>query len=290
MRKKVSLVVAIVLLACALLATTSCGGGGTDTNSPDPTGATDSQVTDQNPSTGEPAGRLICGVTEYEPMNYRENGVWVGFETEFAQLVGERLGLEVEFQMIDWAQKFNELNSGAIDAIWNGLTATSSENGVPRVDMCDMSYTYMLNTQCVVIRNDRAGDVKTRDDLDGLTLAAEAGSAGASEAEELVGDSGTVLGVAQQINAFMEVMTGAVDGAVIDVILAQGQVGTGDYANLQIAFELDPEAYAIGFRSGDPLRDRVNQVMVELFAEGLIQEIARKYGVDANLVLDTTFG
>lgn len=287
MKKRISLVVAIVLLACALLATASCKGG--DDASTPPVN-TDSQGSNQDTSTPAPASKLICGVTEYEPMNYRENGVWVGFETEFAQLVGERLGLEVEFQMIDWAQKFNELNSGAIDAIWNGLTATSSEDGVPRVNLCDMSYTYMLNTQCVVIRNDRAGDIKTRSDLEGMTLAAEAGSAGEAEAEDLIGDSGTVLGVAQQINAFMEVMTGAVDAAVIDVILAQAQVGVGDYANLQIAFELDPEAYAIGFRTGDPLRDRVNQVIVDLFAEGLVQEIARKYGVDANLVLDTTFG
>ena len=85
-------------------------------------------------------------------------------------------------------------------------------------------------------------------------------------------------------------MSGAVDAAVIDLILAQELVGTGDYADLMIAFELDPEAYAIGFRIGDPLRDRVNQVIIELFDEGLVQEIARKYGVESNLVLDTTFG
>jgi polar amino acid transport system substrate-binding protein len=123
-----------------------------------------------------------------------------------------------------------------------------------------------------------------------LELAAESGSAGEEYAQDLVGDAGSVIGVSQQINSFLEVMSGAVDGAVVDVILAKQLTGSGDYADLIIAFELDPEAYAIGFRKGDPLRDRVNGAMKELFDDGTVLELAKKYGVDANLVLDTTFG
>ena len=290
MKKLVCLVLTVVMLACMAFAVSSCGDKNNDANSSGNTGATGNTGSSGSAQNSEPTEKLICGVTEYEPMNWRENGVWTGFETEFALLVGERLGIEVEFQMIDWAQKFNELNSGAIDAIWNGFTATASEDGVPRMQLCDMSYSYMLNTQCVVIRTDRAADFRTRDDFAGKTMAAEAGSAGEPEAEDLVGDNGTVIGVAQQINTFMEVLSGSVDGAVIDLILAREQTGSGDYANLTIAFELDPEAYAIGFRKGDPMRDRVNQVMVELFNEGKVQEIAQRYGVLDNLLLDTNFG
>ena len=290
MKKLVCLVLAIAMLACMAFATASCDKGNNDANASGNTGASENTGSPEPPVNDVPLGKLICGVTEYEPMNWRENGVWTGFETEFALLVGERLGLVIEFQMIDWAQKFNELNSGAIDAIWNGFTATSSEDGVPRMQLCDMSYSYMLNTQCVVVRTDRASELTSRDSLAGKTLAAEAGSAGEPEAEDLVGDNGTVIGVAQQINTFMEVLSGSVDGAVVDLILAREQTGSGDYANLTIAFELDPEAYAIGFRKGDQMRDRVNQVMVELFNEGLVQEIAQRYGVLDNLLLDTNFG
>ena len=269
MKKIVCLIVTVAMLASLMLVAASCGGK----NEPE-----------------KAVEKLICGVTEYEPMNYRAGGNWTGFDTEFAQLVGEKLGMEVDFQLIEWSQKFAELNSGAIDAIWNGFTATASEDGVPRMELCDMSYSYMLNTQCVVVRADRAADFRARGDFAGMTMAAEAGSAGEPEAQDLVGDDGTVIGVAQQINTFMEVLSGSVDGAVIDLILAREQTGSGDYANLTIAFELDPEAYAIGFRKGDPMRDRVNQVMVELFNEGIIQEIAQRYGVIDNLLLDSTFG
>jgi len=260
-----------------MLLTASCGG---DTPPEKP------PVSEAPP----PPTKFICGVTEYEPMNYMVGGEWLGFDTEFAMLVGEKLGLEVEFQMIDWSKKFFELDAGAIDAIWNGFTATASEDGVPRMEKCDMSYSYMLNTQCVVVRKDKLGDFPSVDSLMGKEVAAESGSAGESAAKDLVGESGSIIGVAQQINSFLEVLTGAVDGAVIDVILARQLTGVGDYADLTIAFELDPEAYAIGFRKGDPLRDRVNQAMKELYDDGTLLELAKKFGIDANLYLDTTFG
>ena len=58
------------------------------------------------------AGKLICGVTDFEPMNFRDaSGKWIGFDTELAQLVGQKLKMPVEFTEIEWANKYNELNS-----------------------------------------------------------------------------------------------------------------------------------------------------------------------------------
>ena len=51
---------------------------------------------------------LTCGVTIFENMNEKdENGNWTGFESEFAMAVGEIIGMKVEFQEIDWGQKYN---------------------------------------------------------------------------------------------------------------------------------------------------------------------------------------
>jgi len=238
-------------------------------------------------------GKLVCGVTEFEPMNFRDaRGNWTGFDTEFALLVGEKLGLKVEFQLIEWSNKFIELDSKSIDAIWNGFTATANEpDGTPRMNLCDMSYSYMLNTQCVVVRTERKGEFKSLNDLVGKILAVEAGSAGETKARNLVTDSGRVIGAPAQINTFMEVKAGASDGAIIDIILAQQIAGSGDYSDLAIAdIDLGYEVYAIGFRRGDPLRDRVNQAMLELYREGKLKEIARKYNVDERLVVDANFG
>ena len=148
----------------------------------------------------------------------------------------------------------------------------------------------MLNTQSIVVRRNRLHEFRGEADLRGRTIAVEGGSAGESKAINLAGETGQTVLVLQQINTFLEVMTGAADAAIIDVILAQQLIGRGDFGDLAIAFELAPEVYAIGFRMGDPLRDRVNAVMLELYNEGKLHEIARKYGLEDRLVVDTTFG
>ena len=287
MKKIVCLMLTCFLLVGMTIATTACGGD-EPAHAPAPAPAPDPEP---EPAPAATAQVFVCGVTEYEPMNFREGGEWTGFDTEFALLVGDKLGLEIEFQMIDWAQKFTELNAGTIDAIWNGFTATALEpDGTPRMTLADMSYSYMLNTQCVIVKVERLDEFKSEADLEGKILAAEAGSAGDSEASDLVGETGSVIGVAQQINTFLEVMTGAADGAVIDFILADQLAGTGDFEDVAIAFKLADEAFAIAFRIGDPMRDKVNTVIKELYDEGILMDLAVKYGVEARLHVDTSFG
>jgi len=106
-----------------------------------------------------------------------------------------------------------------------------------------------------------------------------------------VTDSGEIIGAPAQINTFLEVKSGAADGAVVDVILAKQIAGSGDYTDLVIAgIDLGDEEYAIGFRKGDELRDKVNRIMKELYDEGILIELAKKYGLDDRLYLDVSFG
>ena len=236
--------------------------------------------------------KLICGVTEFEPMNYRDSsGNWTGFDTEFARLVGAKLGMEVEFQQIEWSRKFIDLKAGTINCIWNGMTANvvDSVTGRPRYEDVDFTYSYMLNQQAVVIRAARSGDFQSINDLTGKTVAAEAGSAGETIAREAVGESGRFIGSTAQIDTFIEVKSGAVDFALIDVLLAEQLAGTGDNSDLMIAnIEMPSEVYAIGFPKGSPLVARVNQAVAELFEEGEMQRLAVKYGLDTSLKLGTT--
>jgi polar amino acid transport system substrate-binding protein len=238
------------------------------------------------------AGKLICGVTEFEPMNYRDaRGAWTGFDTELAQLVGQKLGLSVDFQEIEWANKYQELEAGTINCIWNGFTANASESdGTKRSALVDFSYSYLLNQQCIVIRAARANDFRTVANLAGKTAAAESGSAGESYAKDAVGERGRIVGAPAQINTFLEVKSGAVDCAVVDILLAQRMAGSGDYSDLMIAnITLDNEVYAVGFKKGSDLRDKVNNALKELYEEGKLMELATKYHLENSLVLDTNF-
>lgn len=225
---------------------------------------------------------LVCGVTIFENMNEKdENGEWTGFETEFAQEVGKLLGMNVEFQEIDWTQKYNELASNAITCIWNGFTANSSDNGIKRSDLVDFTYGYMLNQQCIVIKADNAENFKTVEDLAGKTAGVEGGSAGESYAASVIGD-GTIEKYPAQNKAFIEVKTGAVDFAVMDIVLAKNICGQGDYADLMIVEDivLDSEIYAVGFKKGSELTAKVNDAIKTLFDNGTMAALATKYGFE----------
>jgi len=233
---------------------------------------------------------LTCGVTIFENMNEKdENGNWTGFETEFAQEVGKLIGMEVAFQEIDWGQKYNELNAGAIDCIWNGFTANSEDEGVKRSELVDFSYGYMLNQQCIVVKKDAVDTYKTEADLKGKKACVESGSAGASYAESVT-DKDKVFAATAQINTFTEVKSGAVDFAVVDILLAKNICGNGDYADLAIveAIELEHEIYAVGFKKGSELTAKVNEAIKTLEANGKLMELAKKYGFENVLKVTET--
>ncbi|MBE6596806.1 MAG: transporter substrate-binding domain-containing protein [Ruminococcaceae bacterium] len=233
---------------------------------------------------------LVCGVTIFEKMNVQdENGNWSGFETEFAQEVGKLLDMEVKFQIIDWSQKYNELNSGAIDCIWNGFTANSSDNGVKRSDLVDFSYGYMLNQQCIVVKADKVSEFTSEESLKGKKACVEGGSAGAAYAETVT-DADKIASTTAQVNAFTEVKSGAVDFIVVDILLAQNLCGKGDYTDLAIvdAITLDSEIYAIGFKKGSELTAKVNEAIKTLEANGKLMEIATKYGFENVLKVTET--
>ena len=63
-----------------------------------------------------------------------------------AKLVGEKLGVTVEFVVIDWDTKIMELNSKNIDVVWNGMTLT---NEVKEAMEC--TNAYCNNAQVVVV-------------------------------------------------------------------------------------------------------------------------------------------
>jgi len=265
MKKFIAIALAVVLLTTMMFTLSSCGK----------------------------KDKLVVGVTPFEPMNFQDaNGKWTGFDSEFALAVGKKLGMDIEFQEITWGQKFVELQSGAIDAIWNGMTANTIDGttGRPRHEDTDFSYSYMLNKQCVVIRTDKAGQFKSLGDLAGKKMAAEKGSAGEAIALEVLGPDVPIIDVVAQLDTFIEVKSGAVEFAIVDSILAYEMAGSGDYSDLMVAeIELggEPEVYAIGFRIGSDLVAKVNTAITDLYNDGTLTKIAEKYGLEKSLVIGT---
>ena len=271
MKKIISVVLAVLMIAGMMTVFASCGKG------------SDFEKIQEK-------GEIVVGYTVYAPMNYYdangdleadESGEFIGFDTELAKLVGEKLGVTVKFQLIEWGNKYTELTAGAIDCIWNGFTSNSKDDdGIERKDKVDFTYAYLDNAQCVIVRSADAANFTSAASLQGKKGAAETGSAGESYAKTVT-DADKVVGKASQMDTFIDLKSGAVDFIVVDVLLADKIVGKGDYANLVKAtgIEIDSEVYSIGCRKGSDLDEKINEALVELLNEGKIEALATKYDV-----------
>ena len=233
---------------------------------------------------------LIVGYTDYEPMNYTdENGKLVGFDTELAEAVAEKLDMEIKFQLIEWKNKYLELDSGNINCIWNGFTSNcADDDGVQRGDKVDFSYAYMNNEQCVVVKKANADALNSKAALADKIGTAEGGSAGEGVVKEFLANEKNYVDKTAQMDTFTEVMAGTADFAVVDKTLAKTVVGKGDYADLTIvdAIEIESELYSIGFKKGSDLTAKVNEALKELAADGTMTKLAEKYGLQNYVITD----
>ena len=279
MKKMLSLILALVL---ALTCFTACGA---KAPAADPAPATDAPATEA-PATDAAAadtdltkiqanGKIIVGITEYAPMDYKdENNEWTGFDAEFAQLFAEELGVECEFYVIaDWGKKFLELETNMIDAVWNGMTIT--EEALLNASVSD---PYVINAQVVVMKADKLADYPDAESMVDLTFAVENGSAG-QDAAESIGATKIVL-VQDQAAALMEVAAGTSDACVIDITRARAMTGEGtSYANLAYEVALTSEEYGVAFRKDSDVTAAFNAFMDKLIADGTLQALAEKYSL-----------
>lgn len=228
-------------------------------------------------------GKLVVGMTIYEPMNYKDdNGEYTGFDTEFAQAfckkLSEKLGVTVEasFQEIDWETKFIALEAGEFDCVWNGMTITPEAK-----KNASVSNPYVRNKQVVVMKKDVLSKYTTEESLMNVSFAVENGSAGAGAISDTEKYKGTITKAETQAKALMEVASGASEACVIDYTMALAMTGEGtSYADLGIALTLTDEEYGVAFRKGSDLTAEFNAVMTELVKDGTLSALAEKYKVE----------
>ena len=243
--------------------------------------AADQTAADSDMAYVQSKGTLVVGITDFAPMDYQDaDGSWIGFDADLAKAFAESLGVEVQFQTIEWDNKVMELDGKTIDVVWNGMTLTDE---VTSSMAC--SNAYCNNAQVVILPADKAANYGTVDSLSGLRFAVESGSAGMVQAEE----KGLMYtDVVDQATALLEVKSGTADAAIIDSLMAGAMVGEGtNYADLAIGPVLNAETgeqYGVGFRKGSDAAAALNEFFRQQWESGALQALAEQYGVQAALI------
>ena len=219
---------------------------------------------------------------EYPPYGYmdEETGDYTGFDLELAEAVCEIYGWELVKTPINWDAKDTELNSGAIDCIWNGFTMNGRE------DDYTWSDPYVDNSQVMVVSEDSG--INSLSDLAGKTVGVQAASAALDllESEDEGGQKelADTFAALQQFpdynNAFVELQAGSIDAVAMDIGVAKYQLESRGDGYKILDEHLNSEKYAIGFKKGNTeLCDQVNEGLQQVLSDGTFEKLAEKYGI-----------
>ena len=221
-------------------------------------------------------GKLVIGLDDtFAPMGFRDdNNELVGFDIDLANAVCEELGINAEFQPINWQAKEMELNSGNIDCIWNGMSITPE-----RQENMSLSNAYLNNK--IVIMTNTGVEIKAKEDLIGKEIGIQAGSA----ALEAVKGDDIYESIKDKLAEYptydeviLDMKSGRLDCMVIDEVY-------GSYKNSKLGniygfadINFGDDLYAIGFRKDDvELTNKINEAIKSLIESGKAKEISEKW-------------
>lgn len=274
MKKVLALLLAAVMTASLL---TACGGKETtaDAGNEEAQAEADIQTQDGAQETAALAdGVLVVGTNaEFPPFEYvDDNGEPDGFDIALIKAIGEKLGVEVKVENMEFASLVSSIGS-KIDVAIAGMTVTEE-----RQQSVDFSDAYYEAVQYVILPAD--SEIATAQDLEGKTIGVQLGTTGDFIASDDIADT-TVQQYNKGVDAVNDLINGRVDCVIIDknpaLVFAgkfEGQLVAIDGAQ----FEFGTEEYAIALPKGDAaLTEQINAALAELKADGTFDELVKTY-------------
>lgn len=259
-----------VLLAMSMgFAMVGCGSGNSGTDTGEATTASETEA-------GGSQDKIVVGLDDQlPPMGFRdENNEIVGFDIDLAKAAADKMGVEVEFQPIDWDSKELELNSGKIDLIWNGFSISDE-----RKKAMEITEPYLDNKMIIVVNE--GSDIKTKADLAGKNVGLQDGSTAvdAVEADEIHTQFASMPTYDTNILALADLEVGRVDAVVADQVVVRYYLAQNPDKKLVVLDDdFGSEVYGIAAKKGNTeLIDKLQGALDELYADGTSAEISEKW-------------
>ena len=235
-------------------------------------------------SCSKASNEFVLGLDDsFPPMGFRDdNNEIVGYDIDLAKEVANRLGLKFRAQPISWSAKEQELNTGKIDCIWNGLSITPE-----RLEALAFTKAYLNNAQVVIVRSNSG--INSLADLKGKILGVQAGSSAADAIDEKPDFKASLKSIVDfndNIMALNDLEIGGLDGVAMDSVVAEYSLKVTGKPFEILSEGLAPEQYGIAFKKDNTeLRDKVQKTLEEMAADGTVAKISEKwFGSDISII------
>ena len=239
--KIVSLALALVL-ACAALA--GCGGSKKET--------------------------LTMGTNAaFPPYEYYDGDSIVGIDAEVAQLIADKLNMQLEIKDMEFEGIIGAVQAGSIDIGMAGMTVNAK-----RQKSVDFTDSYAKGIQVVIVKEDST--IKSTDDLKGKKIGVQSSTTGDIYATDDFGED-NVKRYSNGAAAVEAMLSGVVDAVIIDNEPAKAFVKANAGTKI-LETEYANEDYAIAVsKNNTELLNKVNDALKSLIEDGSVQKIIDKY-------------
>ena len=252
--KKVLALISAAILSVACLA--ACGSS---------SGANTSSAADSS------AKETLTMVTnaEFPPYEYYEGDNVVGIDAEIAQLIADKLGMDLEIVDVAFESIVPGVQAGKYDMGMAGMTVSEE-----RLESVNFSSSYATGVQVVIVKED--GPIASLDDISGKMIGVQTNTTGDIYASGDYGDE-YVTRYDNGALAVEGLKSGKVDCVIIDNEPAKAYVAANEGLKI-LDTEYTVEDYAICFaKENTELQEKVNGALEVLIADGSVQKIIDKY-------------
>lgn len=251
MKKKV---LSVVLAAACMVSMAACGSS--------------NKSSDSGSDKGQ--DKLVMATNaEFPPYEYYDGDDIVGIDAEFAQAIADKLGMELSIEDMAFDSIIPAVQSGKADFGAAGMTVTEE-----RQSQVDFSDSYYTGRQVIIVTEDNT-DITGPDDLSGKKIGVQLGTTGDIYASDDYGDD-NVERYNKGVEAVQALQQGKIDAVIIDDQPAQTFVKENDGLKI-LDTEYVEEDYALCFKKGSDLVDKVNDAIAELKKDGTFDKIVDKY-------------
>ena len=229
--------------------------------------------------------QIIVGSDTYPPYIYLNNdGVPAGIDVEIATEAFRRMGYAARFETIDWEQKTDLVESGAIDCIWGCFSMQGRE------EMYRWAGPYMVSRQVAAV--DADSSIRSLSDLADKTVAVQ--STGKPEEIFLSGSDPRipqtveVLSIENRSVQYALLSCGYVDAIAAHetAILQYMQDCNANFRILEEPLLVTGIGVAFALNDTRGLDEKLTETFAAMRADGTMKQIVGKYLPDPEKYLE----